>query len=291
MDKLLRDFNAYLAVEKGLAKNTVVSYSMDLAKFTAFLAEKKRSLGSFKKADVIDYLEMLRGSGASISSVCRALSSIKGFAKYMLLQGSFTEDPTENISSPRKWETLPKALSVKQVKGLLKANGGGRFTLRDSAMLELLYSSGLRVTELVSLKVADVNFEAGFLRVTGKGDKERVVPASHRALGKVKAYIEELRPKMLKSRTSEFLFLTSRGKPMSRQRFWQALKAYGMQAGVKLSPHVLRHSFATHMLEGGADLRSLQKMLGHSDISTTQVYTKVSMDRAKKVYSQHHPRG
>jgi integrase/recombinase XerD len=158
-------------------------------------------------------------------------------------------------------------------------------------MLELLYSSGLRVSELVLLKVSDVNFEAGFLRVIGKGDKERVVPASTRSLRRVKGYMEGLRQKLLKDRRSEYLFVTSRGGPMTRQRFWQALKGYGALAGVELSPHTLRHSFATHMLEGGADLRSLQKMLGHSDISTTQIYTKVSMDRAKKVYSEHHPRG
>jgi integrase/recombinase XerD len=291
MGKTLEDFAAYLAVERGLARNTVDSYSMDLAKFSKFLSSRKRQIGSFRKDDVVDYLDTLRGSGASIASVCRALSSIRGLARYMILQGAIGEDPTENISSPRKWETLPKALSVKEVKGLLKNNVSGRLTLRDSAMFELLYSSGLRVSELVSLKVPDVNFEAGFLRVTGKGGKERVVPANPRALGKVRAYMEELRPRLLKKRNSEYLFITSRGKPMSRQRFWQALKVYGALAGVKLSPHTLRHSFATHMLEGGADLRSLQKMLGHSDISTTQIYTKVSMDRAKKVYKDHHPRG
>lgn len=291
MERTLEEFAAYLAVEKGLARNTVESYSMDLVKFSKFLSSRKREIDSFRKDDVVDYLDTLRGNGSSIASVCRSLSSIRGLARYMILQGTIGEDPTENISSPRKWETLPKALSVKEIKGLLKSSVRGRLTARDSAMFELLYSSGLRVSELIALKVSDVNFEAGFLRVTGKGDKERVVPANPRALGKVRVYIEGLRPRLLKKRNSEYLFITSRGKPMSRQRFWQALKAYGALAGVKLSPHTLRHSFATHMLEGGADLRSLQKMLGHSDISTTQVYTKVSMDRAKKVYSDHHPRG
>ncbi|MEJ2323245.1 MAG: tyrosine-type recombinase/integrase, partial [Nitrospirota bacterium] len=190
-----------------------------------------------------------------------------------------------------KWEALPKALSVDEVRELLESGKNGRFVLRDSAMLELLYSSGLRVTELVSLKVSDVNFESGFLRVVGKGGKERVVPTSPRALRKVKEYMRELRPELLKGRRSDYLFVTLRGRPMTRQRFWQTLKSYGALAGVELSPHTLRHSFATHMLEGGADLRSLQKMLGHSDISTTQIYTKVSMDRTKKVYSEHHPRG
>lgn len=291
MEYLLKDFLAYLAVERGLANNTVESYSTDLSKFSNFLSSRKRKLGSFRRTDVMDFLDALRGSGASVSSVCRNLSAVRGLAKYMLLQGLVKEDPTENISSPRKWETLPKALSKEQVMEILGSSATGRFTLRDSAMLELIYSSGLRVSELVSLKVHNVNFEAGFLRVLGKGGKERVIPAHPRALRKVKSYMDELRPKLLKNRRSEYLFVTSRGRPMTRQRFWQTLKSYGALAGVKLSPHTLRHSFATHMLEGGADLRSLQKMLGHSDISTTQIYTKVSMDRAKKVHSEHHPRG
>ncbi len=291
METTLKDFLAYLAVERGLAKNTVESYSGDLVKFSAFLSSRKKLLSSFGKKDVVAFLDSLRGSGSSIASVCRNLSAIRGLARYMLLQGTIEEDPTENISSPRKWEVLPKALSVDEVRELLGSGKNGRFVLRDSAMLELLYSSGLRVTELVSIRVSDVNFEAGFLRVVGKGGKERVVPASPRALKKVKEYVSELRPKLLKDRRSDYLFVTLRGKPMTRQRFWQTLKSYGALAGVELSPHTLRHSFATHMLEGGADLRSLQKMLGHSDISTTQIYTKVSMDRTKKVYNEHHPRG
>jgi integrase/recombinase XerD len=291
METTLKEFLAYLAVERGLAKNTVESYAGDLVKFSAFLSPRKRRLGSFRREDVMAFLDALRGSGSSIASVCRNLSAIRGLARYMLLQGMIKEDPTENISSPRKWEALPKALSVDEVRELLESGKNGRFVLRDSAMLELLYSSGLRVTELVSLKVSDVNFESGFLRVVGKGGKERVVPTSPRALRKVKEYMRELRPELLKGRRSDYLFVTLRGRPMTRQRFWQTLKSYGALAGVELSPHTLRHSFATHMLEGGADLRSLQKMLGHSDISTTQIYTKVSMDRTKKVYSEHHPRG
>ncbi len=196
----------------------------------------------------------------------------------------------ENLATPRKWDILPKALSRGQVMGLLKVNGMTGMHLRDSAMLELIYSSGLRVSELITLKVSDVNFEAGYLRVTGKGSKERVVPAHPHALESIKNYVQALRPKLMKDRATDYLFLSNRGKPMSRQRFWQTLKTYGRAAGVELSPHVLRHSFATHMLEGGADLRSLQKMLGHSDISTTQVYTKVTMDLARTVHKKHHPR-
>jgi integrase/recombinase XerD len=186
------------------------------------------------------------------------------------------------------------------VKEILSASGSaarsgersldGALFSRNAAMVELLYSSGLRVSELVTLRVEDLNFGGGFLRVVGKGSKERVVPVSRRALEKVKRYIKEFRPALLKKRYSEYLFLTGRGAPMTRQRFWQAIKAFGKQIGIELSPHTMRHSFATHLLEGGADLRSLQKMLGHSDISTTQIYTKVTMERIRKAYLEHHPR-
>ena len=191
---------------------------------------------------------------------------------------------------PRKWERLPKALSISEVMDLLQTSLSGKTILRDSAMLELLYSSGLRVSELVRIKLGDIHFDAGFVRILGKGDKERVVPVNVRALAKVKRYMDEERPVILKKRQSLYLFVTKRGKPMSRQRFWQTLKAIGKQAGLEISPHTIRHCFATHLLEGGADLRSVQKMLGHSDISTTQIYTKVTTDRIKKVFKAYHPR-
>ncbi len=286
---LLKSYGAYLAVEKGLARNTVESYSSDLGKFARFLEEGGQGLGTFMKADVAGFLERMRDEEASAASSCRALSSIRGLSRFMLREGFRDDDPTENISSPKKRETLPKALSLKEVRRLLRAEGG-RMALRDTAMVELLYSSGLRVSELVLLRVSDINFEAGFLRVVGKGDKERIVPAHEEALRSVQRYSQGLRPVLLKGRQSEYMFLTNRGKPMTRQRFWQTLKACGRAAGVELSPHTLRHSFATHMLEGGADLRSLQKMLGHSDISTTQIYTKVSIGRAHEVFKKHHPR-
>jgi integrase/recombinase XerD len=287
---VLEDFIAYLSVEKGLSRNTTASYSMDLAKFRKFLEERGKEPGGFSKDDIVDFMDSLRAEGLSVSSVRRVLSSIRGLSRYLLIQGLVDEDLAENIPSPKKWDTLPKALSLDDVQGLLGVEGKNPLALRDSAMIELLYSSGLRVSELVSLKVSDVNFEAGFLKVLGKGSKERVVPAHPKALQRTRRYMDELRPKLLKKRRSDYLFITSRGRPMTRQRFWQALKAYGSLAGVRLSPHTLRHSFATHMLEGGADLRSLQKMLGHSDISTTQVYTKVTMDRARSIYDKYHPR-
>jgi len=289
--RLIGDYATYLTVEKGLSANTVASYSADLARFASHLSEAGKSLGSFGKEDVLGFMDALRVEGHSASSLARMLSSLRGFSKFLLLRGLSSMDPTENLTSPKKWEHLPKALTREEVMGFMEAGPASqRLAERDLAMLELLYSSGLRVSELVSLKVSDVNFEAGYLRVTGKGSKERMVPANRRALDRVKRYALGLRARLLKKRHSDYLFVTARGRPMTRQRFWQSMKAMASLAGVKVSPHTLRHSFATHMLEGGADLRSLQRMLGHSDISTTQIYTKVSMDRARKVYKQHHPR-
>jgi integrase/recombinase XerD len=289
-DGAVASFLIYLSVEKGLSKNTVESYACDLEKFSVHLASCGKSIEGFKKEDIVDFLDALISKGYSASSMARMLSSIRGFSRYLLLEKAVDEDPTENLETPKKWQRLPKALSLTDVKRLLEHTGKGNLFLRDKAMFELLYSSGLRVSELVSLKAQDVNFEAGFLKITGKGGKERVVPANEMALESIKAYMTGLRLKLMKGRHSDYLFVTGRGRPMSRQRFWQALKLWGRQLGVALSPHTLRHSFATHMLEGGADLRSLQKMLGHSDISTTQIYTKVTSDRIKKVYKEHHPR-
>lgn len=288
--EILKNFLIYLSVEKGLSKNTVESYSRDIGIFQKSLSSKNRDLDSFKREDIIDFLNEAKDRNYSTTSICRFVSSIRGLCRYMSIEKIITENPSENLQSPKKWERLPKALSLEDVIALLDSKGGGNSFLRDTAMLELLYSSGLRVSELVSLKMSNINFEAGFLRILGKGSKERVVPINSRASNKVKAYVKELRPEILKRRQSDYLFVTNRGSAMTRQRFWQTIKKYGKQIGIDLSPHTLRHSFATHLLEGGADLRSVQKMLGHSDISTTQIYTKVSSDRIKKVYSQHHPR-
>lgn len=277
-------------MEKGLSKNTVESYSRDITLFQKFLSSKNKGLNSFSKVDIIDFLSKIKDKGYSVPSICRFISSIRGFCKYMMIEKIVKEDPAENLQTPKKWERIPKVLSLEDVMALLDARTDTSTFLRDSAMLELLYSSGLRVSELVSLKIGNINFEAGFLRVMGKGSKERVVPINSRALDKIKKYIKELRPAILKKRQSDYLFITRRGGAMTRQRFWQTIKKCGKQIGVKLSPHTLRHCFATHLLEGGADLRSVQKMLGHSDISTTQIYTKVSTDRIKKVYLEHHPR-
>jgi len=288
--RLLRDFTSYLTVDRGLAANTVQAYASDLGKFAHFLESEGATLDLFTKAHVLGFMQKLKDADISAPSISRALSSIRRLCFYMLERGVIDEDPTENISSPKKWESIPKALSVSDVMDVLRSEGKNAYAMRDLAMVELMYSSGLRVSELVGLRLQDFNFEAGYLRVMGKGSKERIVPVNTGTMQAIRKYAEGLRPTLLKGRASDYLFLTTRGKPMTRQRFWQALKEYGKSAGVELSPHTLRHSFATHLLEGGADLRSVQKMLGHSDISTTQVYTKVTMSRAREVLKRHHPR-
>ncbi len=294
-NNLISDFLTYLTVEKGLSKNTILSYELDLKKFQGFLNSKNILMHSFKRSDIVDFMEMLMDKGFSISSVCRFISSIKSLCKYLVAEKIIDEDPSEDLRAPGKWERIPKALSISETKELLinnvpKSMGIKPASVRDAVMLELIYSSGLRVSELVSLKLEDIHFDAGFLRVIGKGSKERIVPVSESTLEKIRDYIKNERVKILKRKESPYLFITSRGMPMSRQRFWQTVKAAGKKMGLKISPHTMRHSFATHLLEGGADLRSLQKMLGHADISTTQIYTKVTTERLKQVYSKHHPR-
>lgn len=291
---LIQDFLTYLSAEKGLSRNTVESYNLDLRKFQEFLSSRDKELGSFSRADIIDFIEQLRDKGYSMSSICRFISSIKGLCRYLIIENMVKEDPSENLQSPKKWERLPKSLSISEIRTLLESGFTGDMSaptvMRDYVMFELMYSSGLRVSELVLLKLEDINFEAGFLRVLGKGSKERIVPVNMRAVEMLKKYISRQRGEILKKKRSPYLFVTNRGKPMTRQRFWQTIKKIGKKVGIEISPHAIRHSFATHLLEGGADLRSLQKMLGHSDISTTQIYTKVTADRLKQVYSKHHPR-
>ena len=292
--ELIQGFLSYLTAEKGLSKNTATSYQLDLKKFQAFLTAKNADFLSFSKADIVDFVQKLRDENYSAASICRFISTIRGLCKYLLVERRITEDPSENLQAPKKWERLPKAISIEDVKRLLEASYADTLSKpvanRDYVMFELLYSSGLRVSELISLRLEDISFDAGFLRVIGKGSKERIVPLHMRALERLKRFISLERPEILRKRNSSYLFITRRGGPMTRQRFWQTMKKLGKRTGLDISPHTMRHSFATHLLEGGADLRSLQKLLGHADISTTQVYTKVTTDRLKQVYSKHHPR-
>lgn len=291
---IVQDFLSYLAAEKGLSKNTVASYQLDLKKFRAFLMGKEKDVPAFSRIDIIDYIQRLRDENYSTASICRFISAVKSFCRFLLLENQLSEDPSENLESPRRWERLPKAISIEDVKTFLESGEtkalSDPIAGRDSVMFELLYSSGLRVSELISLRLEDISFDAGFLRVTGKGSKERIVPLHMRALERLRKYVITERPQILRKKNSPYLFITRRGGYMTRQRFWQTMKKLGRRTGLDISPHTIRHSFATHLLEGGADLRSLQKLLGHADISTTQIYTKVTADRLKQVYTKHHPR-
>jgi len=288
--ELLDLFLTYLSVEKGLSRNTANAYAADLKKYLRFLKEHDRQAEKVHKEDILDFIEILRSGTYSIPTVCRYISSLKAFYRFLLIEHRMQDDPTDNLQMSKKWERVPKALTVTEVKSLLDARFAPKTALRDSSMLELLYSSGLRVSELVNIRIGDIHADAGFVRVLGKGSKERIVPVNLRALERIKKYVAEERPGILKKRQSQYLFVTRTGRPMTRQRFWQIMKAVGRQAGIELSPHTIRHCFATHLLEGGADLRSVQKMLGHSDISTTQIYTKVTTDRIKKAFKTYHPR-
>jgi integrase/recombinase XerD len=287
----ISDFIVFLTVEKGLSKNTLSAYRQDMNKYASFLADIKKDILHATKEDIVRFIDVLKEKGYSTSSIGRAISSIRSFYRYVNYERISDNNPTENIMSPRKWKTVPKALSLKDVIALLDARRDSRFATRDIAMLELLYSSGLRVSELISIKLEDINFEAGYIRVFGKGSKERLVPINERVIAKIKEYHNNLRPQLLRrSDSSVYLFLSNRGKQITRQRFWQTLKEIGAITGITVTPHMIRHSFATHLLEGGADLRSVQKMLGHSDISTTQIYTKVTSERLKELHKKHHPR-
>ncbi|HEY8180728.1 MAG TPA: site-specific tyrosine recombinase XerD [Thermoanaerobaculia bacterium] len=280
----------YLAVEKGLAKNSLASYATDLRRFGHWLGDTP--LESVKRQNIVRYIQSLRSSGISARSVARALAAMRGFFRFLVAERHLKHDPTENLDNPKLWSTLPKSLHPSEVDDLLAAPD--RATpdgLRDAAMLELLYATGLRVSELIRVKVEDLVLDAGFLRTFGKGSKERIVPFGDAAGKAITTYIETARPHFNR-RNDVHLFLTNRGRPMTRQTFWMKIVKYARQAGIRahISPHVLRHSFATHLLENGADLRSVQLMLGHSDISTTQIYTHVSRARLQKMYDQYHPR-
>jgi integrase/recombinase XerD len=282
----------YLAVEKGLAKNSLSSYATDLHRLGAWLAEESTETESVQREHIVRYFQMLRKNGISARSVARALAAIRGLFRFLVAERHLKHDPTENLDGPKLWASLPKSLHAEEVEALLGAPD--RATpegLRDAAMLELLYATGLRVSELIGVRVEDVVLDAGFLRTIGKGSKERIVPFGDTARDAMVRYLEQGRPHFNR-RNDIHLFLSIRGRPMSRQSFWMKVAKYARQAGIttRISPHVLRHSFATHLLENGADLRSVQLMLGHSDISTTQIYTHVSRARLQKLYDQFHPR-
>jgi integrase/recombinase XerD len=293
MESEVRAFLNYLRVEKGLSNNTLAAYGRDLAKFAAFAQKQGLKAGKIRRSDVVDFLGTLYRQRLDSRSVARNLVAIRHFFRFCLLEERIKEDPSANIESPKFRQNLPEFLSIQEVDRLLKQPDTSTVEgLRDRAMIELLYSCGLRVSELCSICVADLQMDGGFLRCVGKGNKERLVPVGRQALALVAEYLQKARPELLEERSSQYLFLKRQGIPMSRMTFWRILRTYGRKAGLRrsLTPHMLRHSFATHLLDRGADLRSVQMMLGHADISTTQIYTHVVEDRLKQVYKAHHPR-
>jgi integrase/recombinase XerD len=291
-ESILQVFLDFLSVEKGLSVNTVLSYSRDVQKLSQFFRKEKIDWVKAAEEDLIRFIHHQSRSGLSPRSMARVISSLKSFYRFLVLDGILKKNPAVNLSSPKTWLALPKYLTVKEVESLLMQPDEETVRgIRDKAMLELLYATGLRASELVSLKTKDLNIEDGFLLCLGKGGKERIVPIGESAVEAVQKYLDYVRPKLLKQ-SSEFLFVTQRGGAFTRQGFWKLLKGYARKAGLdlKISPHILRHSFATHLLERGADLRSVQLMLGHSQITTTQVYTHVSRKRLRRVYDKFHPR-
>ena len=285
-------FLNFCRIEKGLAANSLEAYQADLQKFVRFADGE--SSGAIPDVEAVrHYLDALYQAGLGGRSVARHLSTLRSFYAFLLREGRIAGDPTEHLGAPRQWQTIPKFLNLEEIERVSQSPDAQRTTgVRDHAMIELLYAAGLRVSELCSLGVGDLNLDLGVLRATGKGRKQRMIPVGKPALAAVRAYLETGRPALLKGRPSRYLFVTARGGPMTRQAFWKLLRGHGRKAGVfhHLTPHVIRHSFATHLLEGGADLRSVQTMLGHADISTTQIYTHVMRSRLRKTVDEHHPR-
>jgi integrase/recombinase XerD len=289
---VLPDYLAVLLVERGLAPNTTVAYGRDLEAFGRWLAEQGLAVGACERAHLRRYLSTLRGRGLSARSTARALAALRGLYRHLVETGKTNADPTLELESPKLLRSLPHFLSSDEVERLLAAPDTATVLgLRDRAMLETLYATGIRVSELVGLTFSQLRLDPGYLRVLGKGSKERLVPIGAEARAWVGRYLEAARP-LLERRHDDHVFLTVRGAGMQRQRFWQLIKQYGAQAGIvtHLSPHVVRHSFATHLLEHGADLRAVQAMLGHADISTTEIYTHVTRERLRQLYDRSHPR-
>jgi len=298
MESTIHVFLSYLRVEKGLAQNTILAYGRDLKRFAEFLRKRhKQRLEDVTREDVVDFLSSLYKEKLDSRSVARYLVSLRGIYKFAMMEGTVVNDPTENLESPKIGSSLPTYLRVDEINKLLEApNLATPIGLRDRAMLEVLYSTGLRVSELLNLRISDIDMRIGCVRCIGKGDKERLVPIGRKAIEAVEQYLAQGRPKFARPSSppphNQVLLLTKIGRRLSRVGIWKILHDYGVRLGLRgrLTPHKLRHSFATHLLERGADLRSVQLMLGHADISTTQIYTHVVEERLKQIYKAHHPR-
>ncbi len=294
MEQLLKEYIYHLSVEKGLADNTLESYQRDLKKYVAFL--QKNNVQCFKETSrkqISDYLNLQQENGLAPSSIGRSLASLRSFYQFLLKEQFIQENPAIELETPRMEKKLPHVLSFSDIELLLEQpQTNCEIGTRDKAMLELIYATGIRVSELVSLNLNHANIKMGFLRCDGKGGKERMIPLGSVAIHCLQDYLARSRRKLLKNQDEKALFLNQHGKRLTRQGFWKILKKYVLRAGInaEITPHTLRHSFATHLLENGADLRSVQEMLGHADISTTQIYTQLTRKKIKEVYDQAHPR-
>jgi len=292
MDELIDQFINYLRLERGLADNTIQAYSRDLSSFARFLAQQDLSPLTVSRGQIIQYLSSLKAS-LSVRSLSRNLSAIRMFFRFLASEGHITENPARLLETPRLSRNLPNVLSTDEVERLLaRPDPSTPRGNRDRAMLELLYATGLRVSELIGLTVLNVNLESGYIRTLGKGAKERLVPIGGKAIEAVRDYLSDSRPQLLRGSNLPHLFLNFRGRPLTRQGFWKIIREYGKAAGIKkeITPHTIRHSFASHLLQGGADLRAVQVMLGHEDISTTQIYTHVTRDKLREIHEKYHPR-
>jgi integrase/recombinase XerD len=296
LEKEIVAFLNFCRLEKGLSANTLESYERDLRRFAGFVEAKGISLGSNDLAAteaIRQYLDYLRLDGVGSRSAARHLTTLRNFYTFLLREGKIAADPTEHLRTPKQWQKIPNFLNLDQIEKILQSPDPAKPTgVRDRAMLELLYATGLRVSELCKLSLTDLDLEYGVLRTTGKGNKQRIVPVGKAALAAVREYLRNGRAALLKGRGSRYLFVTARGGCLTRQAFWMLLGSCARKAGYfhHVTPHVIRHSFATHLLEGGADLRSVQMMLGHADISTTQIYTHVMRSRLRQTVDRHHPR-
>ncbi len=288
---IVSSFISYLQVEKGLSQNTILAYRNDLEKLVRFAEGSRKDLQSLEREDLLLFIKRLNESGLEPRSIARTLVTVRNLYKFLILDGIIKRDPTANLETPRSWQSLPKFLLPEEVDKLLDTpDTGSDLGLRDKAMLEILYATGVRVSELVSLKLTDLNLDMGFLVTLGKGSKERRVPMGSSAINWTRKYLS-IRPRILKGRSNSLLFINERGKGVTRGAFWKLIVDYGNIARIgHITPHLLRHSFATHLLENGADLRSVQMMLGHSDLSTTQIYTHITNERLREIYKKFHPR-
>jgi len=295
MRDLLDRYYSHLLIEKGAASNTMEAYGRDLNRYVSFLENKGlKDARSVIPKTVVEFLVQIKGEGLSANSMNRSLAALRGFYKFLLQEKVLDESPLANIELAKVWMRLPDTVSKEEMNLILSQPGDQTASaLRDSAMLELLYATGLRVSELASLTMNSINWQVGFLVVMGKGSKERVVPIGKTAYDSVRRYVDEARPKLVKSKTTDVLFLNRFGGAFTRQGLWKIIVHYAQKAGLQknVHPHTFRHSFASHLLEGGADLRAVQVMLGHADISTTQIYTHITKDRLKEIHRKFHPRG